>query len=118
MEICRGVGKSFEAVTPQTTNQSSNSTRTSFSFTIEHLTQEKTRIQEELIQWQKTAKEEGESRRNLEAKYHEIQLSLSMAREKADRFENENDCLRTRLRNLNNKLGRSQQHTSKVLRAL
>lgn len=112
------MGKSFEAVARQTADQSSNSTEASFSSVIEHLTQEKSRIQEESMQWQETAKDESESRRNLEAKYRDMQLSLSIAHEKADRLENENDRLRTRLRKLNNKIGRSHQQTNKVLGAL
>lgn len=92
-ELCREVGRSFKAVAPQTADQSSNSTEASFSSLIEHLTQEKTRIQEESMQWQRTAKEEGESQRELHARYHEMQLSLSIAHERADSFENETNRL-------------------------
>lgn len=117
MELCREVGKSFEAVAPRDIDPGSNPTVSSFCLTIKHLMQVNAGIQGELMLRKETAREEAKAWQGLEAECHESLLKLSKACEETERLKSENRHLRTQLRNHCKNMRRSQLQTNEVIRA-
>ncbi|MCJ1426426.1 hypothetical protein MMC29_004329, partial [Sticta canariensis] len=125
MELCREVGKSFEAVARDSSGasfsgdeiQASNSLDPSFSSTIYRL-REDVRLTDELICAKDKARDDFVSLQQMEQRHAQSETNLRMALDEIDLLKEENVRFRSQVRRLSKEIESSEREAKKALSAL
>lgn len=128
MELCREVGKSFEAVRSDSSrhhpwNEESNKDKnidanTSFSAILFCLEEKNKELITELSSLKKTALEHGERRRQLEARQKASKDELEAARAEIDALRAEKNRLQSRMKRYSKRLQKSEKEIRVAFRAI
>ncbi|KAN0069235.1 hypothetical protein V8E54_012864, partial [Elaphomyces granulatus] len=125
MELCREVGKSFEAVEhPDATIGASEgdvqliALAGTASSEINHLREENTKLGEEVSRRQEEAAAEASVRQRLEKKLDQLEVDLCSSRVLVDRLTKENMHLASKVRRQTKRFGRSEREIKRALQAL